>query len=557
METKQNINDGLFRGYPLQQRLANITSRYRRVRSNRELWSIYAGLKTIENVDQESRKLLPKEFSVYTNGKETEEFTLVTKRLAGVLPQIRAAVVVLDDSIKVIETSIAKIKTLLNAQNFNYGFQAMMHLEKNEMNACERFVDHVNILIRERITQDRHVISNIIDLMVSDVYERVTTRAKEEHVFSSEASPLPPVFYTTGQSFEESQWSFLQQILWKQGRALPISLLPIAPRVRDNIWNVVRVYVQVCRKLYVDLGIDREIEQIVQNVAISRGLSPQATQLLQQWKGELVSEISASLIAGPAYAGASIELLGDSARTVTEYSATPYGVPTYQRWTAILSTLQQVGYYGEVEPYRRALLSFYGPAEFVASYPQQDATFYETLSCMETLVSTILNTPLMVLKGNTIREFFPQYEADQHGQAIAGANEILQKFGISIVSESANEPSSSTTSKVEKSSSRSTTKSDSKTSASKATTESQLQSKASAYIAACRFAFERVSLGGELPPEFEAQCKTYIAKALDQFYESPDGTRIQKEISPEDVHRLIRVAYVGARSQTPQMINWI
>ena len=176
----------------------------------------------------------------------------------------------------------------------------------------------------------------------------------------------------------------------------------IVPDDFEQPWNIVRSYRDICRQLNSSVGLELELNQLLQRTLVTTPLSQATKQLVANWQSDIASEVSAVINAGPAYVGACIEQFAHSASVVCAWNSSKVGMPAVMRWSILCNALREIGFHGEADIYQRSIERLYGPRDYLCQVPVQNSVLAELFMVSDRLPQMIMRSPLMSLRGSSL-----------------------------------------------------------------------------------------------------------------------------------------------------------
>lgn len=188
---------------------------------------------------------------------------------------------------------------------------------------------------------------------------------------------------------------------------LPIPVIEVPWDTVDNAWELLSLHHEVGHDIEADLSLRPALRSALgQQLAAAQVPAARVTTWLA-WLGEVVADLCALQLGGPAFADALMHLLllpPEAVTTLDDGDPHPTPYLRVRMAAAYIRTMAPPGSAASAHADRieAQWQSLYGPAPGLAAWA---ADFH-------TVFHAVMDTPLDVLKGHTLRELMPYTEAD-------------------------------------------------------------------------------------------------------------------------------------------------
>ena len=524
--------------YPLSERLCDLELRVRELRATADLWNVLSGFERLDRLE-ETRK----EGIIQFFGQDGDESALLAnnevaaKRLNGIRSQLQAAALQLNEQISSIDSDVNRAQSQIKVGDLNGAFRCLAGAE-NVVLVAKLVRDRCNGLIAQRLGEQTRNALALLDLMTLEVYGVITENLRGEG--SQEITTLPPVSYCN--SLPGDQRPMVQPAAVEE--LLPFPTIRVESSLMSWEWNAVRAYVDLSRRLYAELYLDPEIRIIFGQALSAQRVSFSAHSIMLQARQEIISQMLAVIIGGPAVVAASMENDFRPGELIMQEGN--WGqLPPYISWMAQCSALKALGFATEAVEKLSLIMSLYGPPQYVARPSARFTPLLECLPVFDILAETLLRTPFSMLQGIRIDEVLPVYDQKVHQQAARVAEDVINRAGLSrVVEEQENSRPSiktaqTTASPQEAHNGRPQRKRRGQAASSSETAATETPEIAPV-VCALRFAFERASVVPGKGSELLKSARTLINETSEAFYRSVAAKRFAKEVTVDDVRRMRR-----------------
>ena len=525
--------------HPFGERLANLEHRSLNLRAQLDLIALYSEEIGENQLDDQRRQWLQMQFPP----AEGIDFDQIS-RVAGLLlsparAQLSAVVLALREAEQGILHCLTRCKELLKQGNVDSAVRELIQLEQVRLQPAEKIIELVRRVVDQRLKGSNAIRNVAYDLMAGQIFEEINGNLMEDKTYLEGLVGLPSLLLESGSAFEVEQWETAARAMTSIGYSLPVSLQACEDSHLPQVWNSIRFCFPICRQIVTDLGLLSEILSSAQGFGASVQ-NPEVSRLCRIWGEDILAEVLATLIGGPAYVGANIETMAYSTSRVLQATRQPMGVPSYLRWELQFSVLTSLGFHAEAENYKRLVYGVYGPPSFAVTVYGSRPVLAEFISLTPQMVHNILGWNLHCFQGGSVRQCLPEFGVDQYSEAkklseaVSAAPNLTSPSSFWALSEVAVQSgNSSNGSGAEKK----------ETKSSQVKSESAKTSQTTPSIvtvaAGCRLAFERISTQSEVPSGFAGSCYQMLISALKASAQREEiGS--SRRLTAHDMRRLSR-----------------
>lgn len=504
---------------PFRERLIDVELKLREMERTVRIWGLLCELERYENFDTDTRK----ECFLYFDADESNIEHLLNRareRVVGLQPQLRGITLALREVLPYVQRNLEQAREFIKSGYYNGALRVLEAVDKQHLSSYGRFFDEFNEVIAQRLSDKGYPELVAIDRLITDLYYPLIEQLTAAHDVSAAVLSNLPICFPKGRAVTAHGPQTHETVADRT----TLNEIVLEPGTCDRAWNLVRGYSVLMRRVYADLRLDHEIEILWRHTLSALRVSTSTTNSLLLWRSELVKEIVAALVGGPAYVGSIIEREAGYAERVARGS---YGeqVPAYFRWSLLCQTLRICGFAVEADNFENVIRTFYGPIEFAARHPVPNPMLEELLHLAQPLVTSVLHHSFAQLSRRRIVDVLPIYTPAVHAHTVRFAQELLQRADVSVETCTEETHRKQGTGKKGSRSSR-----------------TELESLPMVVVlSACRLAFEKVAVSGELPVKFTEVCRGFVVEALGAYYEGPHAKRLHVNgLSQEELRKLGR-----------------
>lgn len=246
----------------------------------------------------------------------------------------------------------------------------------------------------------------IADTVAWDCYRPVLEAASVMGLLPKSQFREPPLTYLTAE-FSPATW--VRGSRPNDGReydlgtsTLPVPVIELPWDHVTNTWEFLSLHHEVGHDLEADFNLRASLQLSLQTVLSAAGVPAKRINIWQAWQGEVFADLVGLQLAGPAFGEALMNLLLLPSQMVTAYDAQDPHPSHYPR------ILMNAAYMRTLAP-GRAEINLDADdleARWKAFYGEQHQ-FDELTGDFPHVFKALMDSPMAVLKGKTIRELIP------------------------------------------------------------------------------------------------------------------------------------------------------
>ncbi len=381
-------------------------------------------------------------------------------------------------------------------------------------------------LVRDRISSPRALERSTIDCMVAELFfEFYETLGSVSGV--GDIQPIPPISVTVADATNQVGLSFL-----------PFEVIPLSVNASAWPWTMIEALPSIVRNTVASFGLDVEIVTNIRALAAQGAISNELATVLEHNRLEVFSIVLSAALGGPALVTSGVERYLTPARFALQPTALTPCSP-YATISLLRATLKQCGFVEWAARIEQTMAALYGGPGFCAQYDPAGLVYAELSSKADQIVQTLLYRPLPHRGNHRLEEIVPFFDRTSYLQSLLVAEEILTKAELaSLVREisvlrsgveHSSQPAIEAAPSPPTKSRRAARQSDSAS-----VPEVDLWT----VVAGCRIAYE-VASHGQLPAALLSKAsRAVLLERVEQYLNSPSGSRLQRHLSAEDMARL-------------------
>jgi hypothetical protein len=251
----------------------------------------------------------------------------------------------------------------------------------------------------------------VADTVAWDCYRPVLDMAADLHILERAALREPPLTYLTAE-FSPATWmrgsrpNDGRDYLLGEAR-LPIPVIEVPWDHVENTWEFMSLHHEVGHDLEADLKLRLPLSQSLKGILEGAGVPAERIQQWLNWQGEIFADLVGLQLGGPAFAEGLLHLLILPAELVTKYNPQDPHPTHYPR------VLMNAAYIPTLVKDNQPLVDHGKKVadNWIAIYGVQ-GQFNDLVSDFPLVFNALMDTPLPVLKANTVRQLMPYSAAD-------------------------------------------------------------------------------------------------------------------------------------------------